>query len=131
MCTRVKKYNIEKSYRDGWTARTQCTAPKWNLHLVGLSLYRLHPTSVCHLPKSDSACCRLQGQYSSRSIHRMSCLSFSYHATHIACCQLLPYFPNIFEFTIQPMGTTALSSTLKKHSKIVASHKVNGKGIPG
>ena len=44
------------------TDRTQCVAIVWNTQLSWLLLNILQPGSFCHLPKSTSACCRLQGQ---------------------------------------------------------------------
>ena len=94
------------------TLRTQWTAPLWKAQ-VGFRLNMLHERSVCHRPKSSSACWSEQGQLSRASIHCMWSTSSAYHLTHFSCSHWGPWtFSKCFLIN-QPKGIAPLGNVLQ------------------
>ena len=94
------------------TLRTQWTAPLWKAQ-VGFRLNMLHERSVCHRPKSSSACWSEQGQLFRASIHCMWSTSSAYHLTHFSCSHWGPWtFSKCFLIN-QPKGIAPLGNVLQ------------------
>ena len=95
----------------GTTARTQCLAFLWYVHLLPVN--KLHPASGWNLPKSARAWSRVHGQ-GSRALSQSVCLpSSACHFRHIWSLQSDPLSSVIFSLTYHPRGIgpcrTALS----------------------